>query len=167
MWNEDIFNLVPKCVLCPTPIPPERLKFRAVTCSEEHGKQWSRFKRRKSDNNACRFCHKPSTPNARKAFSRFRVWERKNPELARPEEWAIFEAQGMTAKEFGKALAQAARNDIEIDLELRTFDWGRVKNPKLDQPTPELDRCLAILSTYEPPAEPVKEADASEEKANV
>jgi hypothetical protein len=162
MANEDLFGIKPCCVLCRSEIPADRLRFKAVTCSKVCGARYMRWQQKKRDDKACKFCHRPSTPNARRAFSRFRVWEKENPEASHPLEWAIVAAAGVTLAEFGAAIAQAARTDIELDVELRKFDWERVKKPrKFAKPTPELDRVLSILAAYDPPAEEV--ADAAHE----
>lgn len=162
MANEDLYDIKPKCIICTTEIPAAQLRFKPVTCSKECSALLARLHRARYDKRACRFCHKASTPNSRRAFSRFRKWERENPELARPVEYTIATKAGMTAWEFSLALAQAARNDIELDVTLKNYAWGKEKKEKAErEPTPELDRCLAILAAYVPP---VKEtpADATE-----
>lgn len=152
MAHEDLFGIQPKCVIDSVIIPPDRLRFKSVTCSKECGDTYAKIHQKKRDDKGCKYCHRPSSPNARRAFRRFRKWERENPELARPVEWEILAAAGVTRDEFSQALAQADRSDIEIDIELRNVGWDQVKKPRGEsKPTPEMDRVLTILATYVPP----------------
>lgn len=163
MANEDLFGIQPKCVIDSKIIPHERLRFKAVTCSKECGEIWARLQQKKRDEKDCKFCHKPSTPNARRAFNRFRKFERECPDIARPVEWEIVHAAGMGLEDFGKAIGQAQRSDIEVDVELREINWDRVKKPRATaKPTPELDKALQILADYVPPTK--EEADGPSEK---
>jgi hypothetical protein len=144
MANEDLIDRKTFCVVCTKEVPTERTKFRSVTCSEECTAIRQRLLRKRVDDRECRFCHKASTPTQRKAFSRFRRWEREHPDLAYPEVWAIVSAAGVELKEFGRAVHQTIRRDVMLDVKMADLGWGSTKG-KDDVPTPELDRVLEIL----------------------
>lgn len=150
MANEDLFGLEPHCTICTGIIPKERMKFRAVTCSDKCKTLWARLKRKKVDDRECLFCHKPSTPNARRAFAAFRIWQSKYPDLSYPNEWAIVSAAGMTMADFGKAIKQSIKHDELIDLAFAQANWGSVGDPRPhgDTKTAELDRVQQILAAH-------------------
>jgi predicted nucleic acid-binding Zn ribbon protein len=66
------------CIVCQNPIPHDRPKL-AVTCSKECTVIRKNFWRSRQDARTCRYCLKPSTPEQRLAFQR---WKRQpqNPE---------------------------------------------------------------------------------------
>ena len=73
MARTDAFRGVERfCVICRNPIPPER-KSDAITCSKECTKKRKDYIRSKQDQEECRYCHKPSTPENRVLFS---VWKK-------------------------------------------------------------------------------------------
>lgn len=162
--NEDLINHPQYCVVCSTRLGADRIKFRSVTCSHECASIRERLLRKRVDDRECRFCHKPSTPTSRRAFNRFRRWERTQPDLAYPEVWAIVNAAGVNLKDFGRAVAQSVTRDVSLDPALSELDWGTTKQRKTDdKPTPELDRVLEILREYQakqPKPEPEAEAAA-------
>ena len=80
-------DVVLHCLICTTPVPPERLRFKAITCSEECAILRKNMIRAKHDGSACRYCRKPSTNEQRAAFQRFRKIEKKQPELLYPEDY--------------------------------------------------------------------------------
>jgi hypothetical protein len=149
MANEDLFGLNVLCTICGRTIDPKRALrgSGSVTCSKEHADLRIRLLRKKVDDAECRFCHKPSTPNRRRAFSRFNAWEKAHPDQAFPDVWAIVSADGMTLKELGAAVMQSKKRDIELDVEFHDQNWATTKTPKPDDsPTPELDRVLTLLT---------------------
>ena len=141
MANEDIAGKTMFCVVCKTVLSGTR----TVTCSKECAEIRKRIQRKKTvDDKECRFCHKASTPNARKAFSRFRRWERDNPALAYPSQWAILEPAGVSLEEFGKAIVQAVKFDVEFGSHLSGFE--STKLPAAGAMPKEMDRVLRILA---------------------
>jgi hypothetical protein len=149
MANEDLINRKTFCTVCTNEVPAERLRFRSVTCSDEHAAIRQRMLRKRVDDRVCRFCHKPSTPTQRKAFTRFRKWERDNPTLAYPQAWEIVKAAGISEADFGKAVHQSVKHDIQLDPEMALLEWGTVKRRKEDdKPTPQLDQVLDVLLAH-------------------
>jgi hypothetical protein len=57
--------------MCKKVIPPER-KSDAITCSKECTKKRKDFLRSKQDAKECRYCNKPSTPEDRVLFGRWK-----------------------------------------------------------------------------------------------
>lgn len=151
MANEDLVNRDTHCYICAKTIENGKDTPRKITCSDECAKLRIRILRKRVDDRECRFCHKASTPTQRKAFSRFRRWEREHPDVAYPEAWTIMEAAGMSLADFGKAVGQAAKRDIALD-QMPAEWWGapqtdisKAPNPK---PAPELDRAIEILLAF-------------------
>ena len=69
MARTDAFRDVERfCVMCKKPIPIER-KWDAVTCSKECSKLRKDYGRSRRDQEFCRYCNKPSTPEQRVLFS--------------------------------------------------------------------------------------------------
>lgn len=62
--------------MCANPIPHER-KADAITCSPECTKQRKQYIRCKKDQQECRYCYKPSTPEDRVLFVMWRKWQNK------------------------------------------------------------------------------------------
>lgn len=150
MANEDLAGIDAHCTICTTIIPKDRQKFRSVTCSDQCKDLWARLKRKKVDDRECRFCHKPSTPNARKAFAAFRIWQHQHPDLSHPAEWAIVSAAGMNLADFGKAVRQSHKHDELLDLTLAQANWGSVKDrrPQGERQTAELDRAQQLIAAH-------------------
>lgn len=167
MANEDLINRKQFCVVCTCELGPERIKFRSVTCGDECQAIRQRLLRKRVDDRECRFCHKPSTPSSRRAFNRFRRWERTQPDLAYPDVWAIVSAAGVDLKDFGRAVAQSVSRDVMLDPEMSELEWGSAKHRKADdKPTPELDRVLEILREYQAAQpKPAAEQSAEDEEA--
>jgi len=78
------------CVVCTALIPPDKLKFKATTCSDECARLRKLALRARQDMRECRFCRKPMTMADKKAFQRFRRWEAANPSAAYPAQWAKY-----------------------------------------------------------------------------
>ena len=73
------------CILCTKEVPADRLKFKAITCSKECADLRKKMIRVRPLAGECLYCHKPSTPEDRAAFQRFRKWEKKQLEEATAE----------------------------------------------------------------------------------
>ena len=155
--NEDLLGLEMKCVVCTNPVPQDKARRRGVTCSKECADLRTRLLRLKVDNRECRFCHKPSTPNARKAFSRFRRWERENPNLAYPEQWKIVEGAGVSLTDFGKAINQAVKFDVEFGSKLSAFDFESTKTLPAAHSLPAEMRCVMEILRNQPAPEDEEE----------
>ena len=68
------------CILDQRPIPPERVRKRAVTCSPECARKLVAVRRAMTDEKRCRYCNAPSTPAERKLFAQ---WRRERGQLKR------------------------------------------------------------------------------------
>jgi hypothetical protein len=64
--------------MCPNFIPSDRHK-KAVTCSEECAQARKDWNRSRQDATECRYCERPSTPEERTRYKRWRKWEENNP----------------------------------------------------------------------------------------
>jgi tRNA(Ile)-lysidine synthase TilS/MesJ len=81
MSRKDDFRNVPRfCVMCQTPIPPER-KADSVTCSKDCSVKRKNYFRSRIDQKECRYCQRPSTPEERARYLRWRRAEKKAEEL--------------------------------------------------------------------------------------
>lgn len=80
-WNE-VKNF---CVVCTEPIDKQRVSRGAVTCTKECAKVRRDQQRALTDMKECRYCRRPSTPEEREAFKRFRQLEKRRPDLLYPE----------------------------------------------------------------------------------
>ena len=149
MENKHLYKVEVHCVICTALVPTDRLKYRRITCSDACNKIRERQTRKRVDDRECRFCHKPSTPTGRRAFAKFRKWEREFPDQAHPELWNIVSEHGMTVSEFGKAIHQSVKWDFMLDASMAQYGWGSTKQRPADaDPTPELDRVLAMLEVH-------------------
>jgi hypothetical protein len=88
----QFFEITTHCVHCAKLVPPERLKFKAITCSEECARLRKLSMRARQDSRECRFCRKPTTPAEKASYQRFRKWEAAHPELAYPAQFKRFDA---------------------------------------------------------------------------
>src|ERR1700727_3043915 len=73
------------CVFCGKPIPIERMRKRqTTTCSEEHSKAMDRQRMLLLEQKECKYCRRPSTPEERELFKRWRIWmtDPTNPTVA-------------------------------------------------------------------------------------
>lgn len=84
------------CVICTTEIPRERLIRGAITCSNEHSKLRRAQLAAIIDKKECRYCRRPSTPEEREAYKRFRNLERNQPHLIYPEAFEDWKSSGGT-----------------------------------------------------------------------
>lgn len=89
------------CVVCKDPIPDERVKKGSVTCKKECADARRKAQRTLQDDRECRYCRRPSSPEDRAAFNRFRKLEAQRPDLLYPQAFKEFqvesEAQGTDA----------------------------------------------------------------------
>lgn len=82
------------CIICTQLIPPEKLQFKSITCSDECARLRKLALRTKQDIRECRFCRKPSSLAERAAYQRYRKWETANPQLAYPAQYKRYCDQG-------------------------------------------------------------------------
>lgn len=73
------------CIVCGDGVPKDRIMRGAITCSKEHAKLRRAQLQAITDKKECRYCRRPSTPEEREAYKRFRTLERKRPEMLYPE----------------------------------------------------------------------------------
>ena len=92
------------CVICTNEVPKERLIRGAITCTKEHAKLRRAQLFAMMDKKECRYCRRPSTPEEREAYKRFRTLERTRPDLLYPEAFEDWKASGgtPTAKAFAE-----------------------------------------------------------------
>ncbi len=96
------------CVLCGEDVPRDRVMRGAITCTKEHAIERRKQQRAMKEQKECDYCKRPSTPEEREAFKRFRNLERKRPELLYPDAFEIWKAD--TGKTDPKAFAEARKN---------------------------------------------------------
>lgn len=72
------------CVVDKNPIPVDRLKRRAVTCSKTCSKIRTAQLMAVMEQMECKYCRRPSTPEERQAYKRFRRLEIEHPDLIYP-----------------------------------------------------------------------------------
>lgn len=82
------------CIICGDEIPKDRIMRGAITCSKEHAKLRRAQLAAIVDKKECRYCRRPSTPEERTAYSRFRMLERKRPDLLYPEAYEQWVSSG-------------------------------------------------------------------------
>ena len=100
MARKTFDEIKTKCIICGDEVPKERVMRGAITCSKEHAKIRRGQLLAITDKKECRYCRRPSTPEEREAYRRFRLLERKQPHLIYPEafeQWKL--DSGMTAPE--------------------------------------------------------------------
>ena len=74
--KDDFTGTQMHCIVCTNPIPPTRRK-DAVTCSTECSKARKNFWRSQQDMVECRYCFRPSTPEERARYIKWRWAEKK------------------------------------------------------------------------------------------
>jgi len=82
------------CIICGGEVPKDRIMRGAITCSKEHSKLRRNQLTAIVDKKECRYCRRPSTPEEREAYKRFRNMERKRPDLLYPEAYEEWKASG-------------------------------------------------------------------------
>ena len=81
------------CVVCTNEIPEDRVRKQSVTCKKECSDARRRAQRTLQDDRECRYCRRPSSPEEREAFNRFRKLESKRPDLLFPQAFKEFQAE--------------------------------------------------------------------------
>jgi predicted nucleic acid-binding Zn ribbon protein len=79
------------CAVCRNPIPEDRVIHRAITCSAICKTKLNEIRRSHKEEKFCRQCARPSTPEERKLFARWRretfpAPKRGRPKNAKPED---------------------------------------------------------------------------------
>lgn len=105
-----------RCVICGDQVPADRVRFGAITCSEQHKRMRKASIRARRVAGRCDFCHKPSTPAERAAFTRFRSIELSRPDLLYPTDWQKWQSGGGDLKAFADQIEQ---NAIKLKLATR------------------------------------------------
>ena len=123
----DFSDVETHCIVCTTLVPPDRRKYKAITCSDECAIKRKNSIRARQDLRECRYCRKPSTPEDRAAFSRFRKLEDKRPDLLYPQAFEAWlrgheEFHGVDAAKVAAAFAkffwsvpELAAEEVRID----------------------------------------------------
>lgn len=78
MRTDHYSDYIPHCVSCGKEIPADRPR-QAITCSDECRDTRKNYRRSRQDARECRYCRRPSTPQERLRYSRWRKFEEKNP----------------------------------------------------------------------------------------
>ena len=73
------------CVICREEISANRVKKKAVTCSEAHALELKNRRRRVRDMTRCHFCSRPTTPAERADFLAWRRQRTNQPKRGRPK----------------------------------------------------------------------------------
>lgn len=73
LTKEELERFAPKCAYCGDPIPEDRLVRRKRTCCDEHTKHIAQFKRFLQSKIRCSSCGRPSSPEEREDFKRWRA----------------------------------------------------------------------------------------------
>jgi hypothetical protein len=132
------------CVHCAELVPPERLKFKAITCSDECARLRKLSMRARQDSRECRFCRKPTTPAEKASFQRFRKWEKENPELAYPAQFKRWSTDEYPLHEAGRVgeftleIAQRMAEEDEDAAERTKAERAAVASGALETP-PEME----------------------------
>lgn len=87
------------CVVCTTKIPDDREKRRAVTCSDICKKTLADRRRHRNEGKVCVFCKRPSTPEERVLFARWRREAFPQPKKGRPSKKPDADATSITTSE--------------------------------------------------------------------
>lgn len=89
------------CVFDRKPIPVERVKRNATTCSKECAKAMERQRMLLMEQSECKYCRRPSTPAERESYKRWRQWVKEQTTAKDAEEITgeITEREAEVAKE--------------------------------------------------------------------
>jgi hypothetical protein len=121
------------CIWCGDPVPKERQRYRAITCCEEHGRLRKASIRARVDQRQCRVCRKPSSPQERAAYRRFRSLEITAPELLYPKPWKQWQQNGGTVEGFrlaiGEQLSRVTSEDTMGGIDLGLIDFRSKEAP--------------------------------------
>jgi hypothetical protein len=117
-----MYRIESYCVVDRQPIPSERIAKGSVTCSKECAAVRRKAQRTLQDERECRYCSRPSTPEERDAFRRFRRLEAKRPDLLYPQAFEDFTKQcevdgtDATPQAFAKVYAKGLEETNEAGI---------------------------------------------------
>lgn len=118
------------CIVCTKEIDDERALRNNITCSDECLAVRRSVQRAKRDALECRYCKKPSTPEQRAAFMRFRRIENKRPDLLYPAEYETWTA---TLPEGEEATPQAFAYYREEQGMYVAHPWIEERNRQIER----------------------------------
>lgn len=95
------------CIFDAKPIPMERLKRNAVTCSNECAKAIERQRMLLMEQTECKYCRRPSTPEERESYKEWRKWL-KDQAAAEVTTEAIAEVTETIAEEVTEKITEKA-----------------------------------------------------------
>lgn len=119
------------CVACGDKVPADRVARGATTCKKACATKRKNMLRSQRDAKSCRYCRKPSTPEERRAFNRFRLLEVKRPDLLYPFEFAAWshDAPSPTPEIFAEYW-KTTGNTLVKDLRSVSSTYGERRGPK-------------------------------------
>lgn len=103
------------CVICKELVPKDRLMRGAITCTKEHAKLRRAQLQAITDKKECRYCRRPSTPEEREAYKRFRKFEQK---FSVPGVTALYNAALEVSNEVHESLHTGEKLDDIADTEI-------------------------------------------------
>lgn len=132
------------CAFCGDKMPLERVLRGAITCTNEHAKLRAKLldalRRSRKNERQCLYCHKPSTPEDRKAYLLFKRLAKKMPHLLYPAEfdaWRLKMAEDIDRTEMVDPEAFAKwwnEKEPEADDDERPTGPPAVKLPPMEAP---------------------------------
>lgn len=96
------------CVICGDDIPKDRIMRGGITCTKEHAAERRKQLRAMKEQKECNYCKRPSSPEEREAFARFRTMERRRPDLIYPEAFEQWKTE--TGMNSPKAFAESRKH---------------------------------------------------------
>lgn len=103
------------CIICGSEIPTERIMRGAITCGKEHAKLRRAQLQAITDKKECRYCRRPSTPEEREAYKRFRKFEQNYSVAAVPR---LYNAAIVIRKEVDESLHAGEKLEEIADTEV-------------------------------------------------
>ena len=97
------------CVVCGNFVPPDRLRFKSITCSDACKKARKRAMYVQLESRNCMFCRKPATRGEQALWKRFRAEAAKQPEVffaAEFKEWKPSELEPKFTYEIGMTMLE-------------------------------------------------------------
>jgi hypothetical protein len=125
------------CVFDGKPIPAERVKRNAVTCSKECAKAIERQRMLLMEQTECKYCRRPSTPEERESYKQWRKWL-KDQATAEATTEAVAEVTETIAEEVTEKITEKATELTEYP-----YVYTRWNSAKKGQ------RCRTLLTGYE------------------
>lgn len=113
------------CIICTNPIPPERLRFKSITCSDKCKRERKRMMYVQMESTKCVFCKKPTTRAEQQLWNKFRKFAAANLEIffaPQMERWRPNE----TEREFTFDIAMQM-----LDRELHEKKLAEIKSGKI------------------------------------